>query len=258
MRLYRETTGSGPDLVLIHGWGMNAAVWSPLVEQLAVDYRITVIELPGHGGSEYDADCSGLDGWVEACLEAAPEKAIWIGWSLGGQVAQRAALLAPGRVLKLALVASSPSFVQHDDWPHAMDRKTLGLFAKALVKAPAQTLERFLSLQVRGDEEARQTLRLLRQDLAERPEADETALEHGLDLLLNIDLREQVKSIACPVLWLLGERDTLVPVAVAEELEQLLPGADILVLGGCAHAPFLSHPEQSLRALTHFLGTDNA
>ncbi|OOZ36556.1 pimeloyl-ACP methyl ester esterase BioH [Solemya velesiana gill symbiont] len=254
MKLYSETTGSGAELVLIHGWGMNAAVWSPLMEHLTVDHRVTVIELPGHGGSEYDANEASLDAWADACLEAAPERAIWVSWSLGGQVAQRAAVMAPQRIEKLALVASTPSFVQREDWPHAMDHDTLGSFAQALVKTPAQTLERFLSLQVRGDEEARHTLRLLRQELTERPEAEPMALEHGLDLLLNVDLRDQLASISCPVLWLLGERDTLVPVGVADELEILQPGADILVLGGCAHAPFLSHTEKSLRALAGFIG----
>ncbi|MET0087027.1 MAG: pimeloyl-ACP methyl ester esterase BioH [Sedimenticola sp.] len=258
MKLFSETTGSGPDLVLVHGWGMNAAVWSPLVERLKSDYRMTVIELPGHGGSDYDSSAADIDSWARACLDVAPETAAWIGWSLGGQIAQRASVMAPGRIEKLALVASTPSFVQRDGWPHAMNQNILSQFAKALVKAPAQTLERFLSLQVKGDEEARQTLRLLRQDLALRPDADPVALEHGLDLLLQVDLRHQLDEIDCPVLWLLGERDTLVPVGVADELESLHPDADILVLSGCAHAPFLSHPAESIRVLNTFLGKSNA
>ena len=110
---------------------------------------------------------------------------------------------------------------------------------------------------MRGDESARDTLRLLRQEIAERPEADPVALKHGLDLLLNVDLRDQLSNITCPMLWLLGERDTLVPVEVSEELESLIPQADLLVLHGCAHAPFLSHTLQSLRALSSFIGASD-
>ncbi|MCG8428344.1 MAG: alpha/beta fold hydrolase, partial [Chromatiales bacterium] len=169
---------------------------------------------------------------------------------------QRAAVIAPERIKKLVLVASNPKFVQGDNWDSAMPERTLRQFAAALLKNPAQTLERFLSLQVKGDDQARQTLRLLRQDVASRPEADALALEHGLEFLLEVDLRDQLSSISCPTLWLLGERDTLVPVAVGDELEALMPEADVLILNGASHAPFLSHPEVAVKTMKHFLDAD--
>ncbi|MCW8944078.1 MAG: pimeloyl-ACP methyl ester esterase BioH [Sedimenticola sp.] len=257
MKLFHETTGQGPDLVLLHGWGMNAAVWSPVVASLSQHYRVTIIEMPGHGASDYDPDRFRLDDWVQACLDVAPAQAVWIGWSLGGQLAQRAVVLEPERVTKLVLVTSSPKFVVGEQWPHAMALNTLKLFAKALSRDPHQTLERFLSLQVQGDEAARETLRLLRQDIALRPEANPLALEHGLDLLLDVDLRDGLALIKCPTLWLFGERDTLVPADLCDEIEQMMPAAEILILQGCAHAPFLSHPQSCLRALNHFLGSND-
>jgi len=253
VKLHTETRGQGPELVLLHGWGMNAAVWQPVADILAERYRVTLIELPGHGGSEYDSTLSRLDHWTSACLQAAPQQATWIGWSLGGQLAQRAALLAPQRIDRLVLVASSPRFVVDQGWPHAMSLLTLKQFARALLRDHHQTLERFLSLQVQGDEAARETLRLLRKEIAQRREANPTALEHGLDLLRDVDLRDQLRQIRCPVLWLLGERDTLVPADLGDDLEALMPQAEVLILQGCAHAPFLSHPRQCLRALDHFL-----
>ncbi|MEJ1353423.1 MAG: pimeloyl-ACP methyl ester esterase BioH [Candidatus Sedimenticola sp. (ex Thyasira tokunagai)] len=257
MKLSTETDGTGPDLVFLHGWGMNGAVWSSLITPLAKRFRITVIELPGHGASEYDEYLPHFDDWVEACLEVAPDSATWVGWSLGGQLAQRAAMKAPDRVERLILFTSSPRFVQGEAWDHAMERAVLKLFAKALVKDHAQTLGRFLSLQVQGDDGARETLRALRSDIAARPEPNPQALEHGLDMLLTVDLRDQLPSITCQVLWLLSERDTLVPAAVAGDIRSLMPGAEIEVIPGAAHAPFLSHPEACLKAFDHFLGTSD-
>ncbi|MES9857433.1 MAG: pimeloyl-ACP methyl ester esterase BioH [Sedimenticola sp.] len=254
MKLSTETIGNGPDLVLLHGWGMNGAVWAPLIAHLTKHFRITVIELPGHGASESDESQPHFDAWVEACLDAAPEQAVWIGWSLGGQLAQQAAVKAPDRVKQLVLITSSPRFVKGDGWVHAMDKAVLKLFAKALVKDHAQALGRFLSLQVQGDESARDTLRTLRHDISARPEPNAQALEQGLDMLLTVDLRAQLSSISSPVLWLLGERDTLTPAAVAEDIRLLMPAAEIEVIHGAAHAPFLSHPEASLKAIDHFLG----
>ncbi|MES9900713.1 MAG: pimeloyl-ACP methyl ester esterase BioH [Sedimenticola sp.] len=257
MKLSTETIGSGPDLVLLHGWGMNTAVWSPLVELLKHRFRITLIEMPGHGGSDYAPEKQHFEDWVDACLDAAPDAAIWIGWSLGGQLAQRAAVKAPSRVVRLVLMTSSPRFVQGEAWDHAMERAVLKLFAKALVKDHAQTLGRFLSLQVQGDDDARETLRALRSDITARPEPNPQALEHGLDMLLTVDLRDQLSSVICPALWLLGERDTLVPAAVDGDIRSLMPGAEIEVIPGAAHAPFLSHPEACLKAFDHFLGTSD-
>ena len=257
MTLYCERHGQGEDLVLLHGWGMNAAVWSPLLERLAADFRVHLLELPGHGESSYPFKTASLDSWVDMVLEQVPQKAIWMGWSLGGQLAQRAAVITPERISKLVLVASSPKFIQAEDWRHAMAGNVLEQFASNLLKNHAVTLERFLSLQVKGDDEARQVLRLLRQDIALRPTPNETALEHGLELLQTVDLRDQLADIQCPTLWLLGERDTLVPVEVGESLEQLMPEAEVLILNGAAHAPFLSHTDTAMKTLQHFLDGTN-
>jgi len=54
-------------------------------------------------------------------------------------------------------------------------------------------------------------------------------------------------------LWLLGDRDTLVPAEVGEDLEALMPEAEVLIMLRSAHAPFLSHTEPFSRAMTHFL-----
>jgi len=258
MNVHSVTTGAGADMVLLHGWGMNNSVWSAILPSLVQHYRVTLIELPGHGGSAYGNNPGGLDDWVAACLEAAPARAHWIGWSLGGQIAQRAALLAPERIVRLMLVCSSPRFVRADDWPHAMLENTLHQFAGALKRDHRQTLARFLSLQVQGDDLARETLRLLRHEVAQHPAPDPQALEHGLELLLTVDLRDQLNRLQCPAFWLLGDKDALVPGSVERDLMNLnLPGAQFRCLKGCAHAPFISHTAQSLEVIEQFFGTVN-
>ena len=258
MKLYTRVLGQGPDLVLLHGWGMNEVVWSAIVPNLAHRHRVTLVELPGHGGSDYDPAWNSLESWASACLEVMPKQADWIGWSLGGHLALRAALDAPHRVRKLLLVNSSPRFVKGPGWPHAVDEPTLRQFSVALKRNHQQTLARFLSLQVQGDEAARESLRLLRSDLIARPEPHPKALEQGLDLLLDVDLRDQLPNLRCPCLWLLGERDTLVPAGVAEDLARMsMPDSRVRILRGCAHAPFISHPVESLEALNSFIGVQN-
>lgn len=250
MNLYQQVTGTGPELVLLHGWGMNDAVWEAVLPRLARNYRVQTIALPGHGASGYELRSTSLDEWASACLKVAPERAAWIGWSLGGLTALQCALLDPRRVERLLLVASSPRFVQGDGWPHAMDPRTLRRFSLNLQSNPRQTLARFLSLQVQGGDGVRETLRLLRRVVARGPESDPLALQHGLELLLTVDLRNRLAHLECPLRWLLGERDTLVPVTVKADLASLIGGrAGADVLPGAAHVPFLSHPTQCLEWL---------
>ena len=255
MKLYCETIGNGPDLVLLHGWGMNTAVWSGIRERLAEHYRVTLIELPGHGASEYDADSRSLGAWAEAVLATAPEQAVWVGWSLGGAIAQWIALNRSERISKLVVVTGTPRFVAADAW-HGLDESVLRQFATSLAGDHQQTLARFLSLQVQGGSDARQTLRRLRQEINARPAPDPAALENGLELLLTVDLRQSLPGLSRPSLWLLGERDTLVPAKLADDLVQLIPNAVIHVLPRCAHAPFLSHRDESLGLLQQFIGAD--
>jgi pimeloyl-[acyl-carrier protein] methyl ester esterase len=247
MSLYRHTRGTGLPLVLLHGWGMNAAVWEPLLPGLAERFAVTVMELPGHGASP-PAD-GGLDAWADRCLDAAPSRAWWLGWSLGGQVVLQVALRAPERVEGLSLVASTPRFVQADDWPDAMPAVTFTQFADALAADPAATLQRFLALQVRGAADARETLRGLRSGLNARPPASDAGLAQGLAILETADLRDALGRLRCRTHWIFGERDTLVPARVAGAVARLLPDAAIDIVAGAAHAPFLSHPYPSLARL---------
>jgi pimeloyl-[acyl-carrier protein] methyl ester esterase len=251
--LHKTVLGAGPALVLVHGWGMNGAVWTKVAEELARTHRVILLDLPGHGRSPFDPRQRRLDHWRDALLASAPETAIWVGWSLGGSLALAAALAAPERVRALALVTATPRFLQAADWEHGMPADTLGRFRDALNCDPAATLEQFLALQTLGSTQAREVLRTLRQHLAARPAALPEALDAGLELLQRTDLRHALACLEPPSLWLYGNRDTLVPWRGAARIGTLLPTARRVVIPGAAHAPFLSHAPQLLAALRSFL-----
>ncbi|MEN8175821.1 MAG: pimeloyl-ACP methyl ester esterase BioH [Pseudomonadota bacterium] len=250
MKLAVTTVGQGPDLVLLHGWGMNGGVWAGAADRLADRYRLSILDLPGHGASTLDGDHADLATWADALVAAAPRRASWLGWSLGGQLALRVALDHPARVRDLTLVATTPRFLRSDDWPHAMAPDTLAGFKDALLEDPRRTLARFLAKQVRGADEARENLRVLKAAIGRREPASPRGLAQGLDLLLHTDLREELASLQCPSLWLFGERDTLVPARVSDYIGGLIPDARVAVVEGAAHAPLLSHP-QPCEALIH-------
>lgn len=251
--LYRYTVGSGPEVVLLHGWGMHSGVWEDVVEALLDHYRVTVLDLPGHGYSRGSGAGYALNDLCTAVLDAVPARAAWVGWSLGGLAAQYIAITVPERVARLALVGSTPCFVQRPDWPHGVAPPVLRRFAEDLRRDYRATLNRFIALEVHGSEHAAAQLRQLKAMLFRHGEPDTAALESGLAILENADLRADVSRIACPVLLLMGQRDQLAPAEAGATLQQRLPDARLHVFPRAGHAPFFSHLPEFLAELGAFL-----
>jgi pimeloyl-[acyl-carrier protein] methyl ester esterase len=252
LKLHTQTTGNGPDLVLIHGWGLHGGIWETLLPHLEPYFRVTTVDLPGHGHSRWQGQAA-LAAFADAVLASAPQQAAWLGWSLGGLVALQAALAQPQRIGALLLLASTPSFVRRDGWPSAMLPSLLDTFAAELETDFERTLNRFLALQVHGSCNAGDVLRQLRAGMLRRGQPDPAALRAGLGMLHDTDLRAACAGIDCPALVLAGERDTLVPVNAARMTAGLLPRGRIHALTGAGHAPFLSAPDQVAARIRAFL-----
>lgn len=250
MKLWSETNGNGRDLVLLHGWGMNSAVWEPVIDRLDKDYRVTCIDLPGHGFSQmHDAEHHTLTDWSKAVADKVPDGAVWLGWSLGGLVSLNAAINRLAAIKGLFMMTATPSFMQRESWSCAMPEKTLTQFSENLKTDVKSTLTRFLSLQIQGCEHSRELLKQLRSGFAERPSATFHALETGLGFLKDTDLRSSLSAIEIPVHWLYGNRDTLAPACAAEDISSVMNVASTQIIQGAAHVPFLSHFEQVKAAI---------
>ena len=279
MSLHVDSHGSGAPLLLIHGWGMHGGMWGGVAERLAQHFRVLAVDLPGHGwsgkgegrrekGSPLPQAGEGLGERAPFTLHPSPfsidslvdelsaqfdDPLTVCGWSLGGQVALRWALRQPQQISRLVLVASTPCFVRQADWPCAMAADTLAEFAAALQQNYALTLRRFLALQVRGSERERELLAALRGALLSRGEPDLAALQSGLEILRDCDLRGALPGIVQPALVVCGERDTLTPPQASHYLAAQLPDARLAKIEGAAHAPFLSHPDEFMKHLMSFL-----
>lgn len=254
MAIYHEVMGEGPDLVLLHGWGMNSQVFRGVVEPLAVHHRVHLLDLPGFGLSQNSAAVPhSLTNWLEQLLTALPESCHLLGWSLGGQLATLLALRWPERVKSLITVASSPCFVAAEGWP-GMASSVLENFAHALQQDAGKTIERFLAIQAMGSGTARDDIRQLRTLLLERPIPDGTALALGLELLAQLDLRLDLVKLSQPCLRLYGRLDALVPLAAAEAIARIHPMSWQHLFGASAHAPFITESAEFVQILTNFVG----
>ena len=253
MNLHVESFGTGPQLVMLHGWGMHSGVWDTFAQRLAQHHRVILIDLPGHGRSTTFPTPYTLATVADAMLEHTPPHAHWLGWSLGGLIAQHVAHHSPERVAKLVLLASSPQFLRSPDWPHAMEPEVLGQFAAALQRDYRATVLRFLALEVQGSDTARDELRALRERVFAHGEPQGEALTGGLNILRDSNLRAKFATLPQSVMVLLGAHDRLVPAEIAPGITRLLPQVVQYVIAGAGHAPFLSQPALCAQRVTEFL-----
>lgn len=245
--IHTAIAGTGSPCVLLHGWGLHGGIWQETAQALSVDHRMIAVDLPGHGHSAPLPGAYTLDELAAAVAGILPPHCCVIGWSLGGMVALNLAARFPDRVGQLILIAATPQFIADRAWPHAIAPEVLAAFAARLREDHAGTIRQFLALQVMGSEQERRTLARLRTLLSDTPPPHAAALQGGLDILRTASLLPLLDRVTQPVTLIHGRHDTLVPWTAARALQQRLPQAQLHVLPGAAHAPFLSHADDFLR-----------
>ncbi len=251
--MHIKVMGTGPDLVMLHGWSMHSGVWHQFAELLSQHFTLHMVDLPGHGQSAWSDNAFDMDGLVEQLSEQLPTNAHWLGWSLGGLIATAFVNRFPTAVKKLILLASTPLFVQKNDWPCAVSADVFSQFSDNLALDQQQTLKRFLMLQARGAEQSRATITQLANDLAATTPPHSQALKEGLTILLTMDKREVLAALNCPIMMLLGDRDTLVPSDMLPRAAALNSQIQTVKVLGAGHAPFISQPQQCAEHVREFI-----
>jgi len=249
-----EVLGTGPALVMLHGWAMHSGIFAPLVEQLSSHFTLHLVDLPGHGRSRDSEVPLRLPAMAEAIARQTPA-GLWLGWSLGGLVALQAAASQPAQVKGLVMICASPRFVRSDEWPQGMADDVFTRFGDELARDYRGTLDRFLMLEAQGSDHMRQELRLLRDQQFAHGEPALPALRDGLTLLQDSDLRAALPALAPPSLWLAGRRDRLVSPEAMQAAAALAPRSHWQRIEGGGHAPFLTHGAEVARAIIDWSAT---
>jgi|TARA_B110000259_G_scaffold183316_1_gene228396 pimeloyl-[acyl-carrier protein] methyl ester esterase len=225
--LWHKTIGNGPSLVLLHGWAFNSDIFQSLIDKYKENYRITVIDLPGHGRSN-DID-GNIENWCDELIKLIPEQSILLGWSLGGLLSTYIA--SQIEISKLILVAASPCLINNKNWHYGINIEVFNQFAINLKNDSTKSLKRFVSLQSKDKSQ----LQELYKSIQKYP-ASNNALNNGLEIIINSDLRDIYKDIAVPKTTILGSLDTLVPVKIKEWYETV--GSQTFIIHS-GHLPFI-------------------
>jgi pimeloyl-[acyl-carrier protein] methyl ester esterase len=256
-------------VVLLHGWGLNSAVWQPLLALFSAQkdspFEFITIDLPGFGdNSQQTLTPYSIESICDLINQTITKPAIYLGWSLGGLIATQMALSYSNKVLGVITVASSPCFVEQEGegksnltdvvWP-GIKLGVLDNFHKQLAHDTKKTITGFLKIQAMGSPHIRQDLKLITKLVMAHTQPNKKTLDESLNLLSDTDMRAQLKSLVQPFLRLYGNNDSLVPKSVISLINTLSPTSDHHIFMQASHAPFISHLDDFHQVIQQWLMT---
>jgi pimeloyl-ACP methyl ester carboxylesterase len=249
--LYYEERGSGPPLLLIHGTGAYADLWTPVLDGLARSYRVIAYDRRGFGRSssvpprklsQHARDAAAL----LVARDAVP--ATVVGWSGGGAIALDLASSSPESVSNLVLAEPAVHMVTHPTSSVLLmqTRSWIRRYLRRDVGAAAQTMYRWASGSVAGGNTF-DTLPQAWQDQMGR-NAPSTVREMD-QLLWPSPSKAAIRSIACPVTVIEGELSDPAFKKADAFIKRLLPQARSVRLIGAAHFLQIDQPVLWINAI---------
>jgi pimeloyl-ACP methyl ester carboxylesterase len=261
---YRDLGPRGaPAIVLVHGFSASTHAWDAWARALAGDYRVVVLDLPGHGLTRApEGYAAGRDGFGAVVDEVTGRLGLIRftlgGNSMGGGVAWAYALDHADKVERLVLVDAA-------GWP--MTRKG-GASIFAIMRDPlGRALLRDIDarpLVAQGLRAAYLDPKLVTPALVDRY-ADLARAPGHRDILLGLQTGPRREATAAdlsrihvPTLVMFGQEDRLIPAADGRKFHKAIPGATLILYPGVGHVPMEQIPDRSAADLKAWLSAHPA
>lgn len=245
---YEQMGEQGTRLLLLHGWGCSTALFSPIAQELARDYQVTVIDFPGHGQSGRPPQPWGVADYAQ-CVKELLEHLGWtdcdiIAHSFGGRVALYMSANWPERVKRLVITGGAGLRSE----PTAEQKKRSEGYKKK--KKMLESLGRFPLLKSAVD----RALEQLRQKYGS---ADYNVLDEEMRKtfvkVVNEDLRPLLPKIQASTLLIWGEKDTATPLWMGQTMEKEIPDAGLVVFENDDHFAYLHQWPRFVAVVRAFL-----
>jgi triacylglycerol lipase len=250
-------TGSGPTLVLVHGFASQARFdWGNVIVPLSKHHRVIALDQIGFGGSDKPFIDYSIQTYVDFLGEflrnLRVEKFDLAGESLGGWIVANYTMqaLAPANEGKYAL-PKPEKLILEDAAGHTS-------LHSVLQRIPiAGNLRDAAGVAIVFYDKSRITPEFIRENFAIKLKANDGMTERLLVGNPETDkevVGDNLKGISIPTLVVWGGNDELVPLADGKDYAAKIPGAKLVIVPECGHAPSLEKPKEFVDAVTEFLG----
>ncbi|HYB97801.1 MAG TPA: alpha/beta fold hydrolase [Candidatus Limnocylindrales bacterium] len=257
-RIYYETHGQGPPVLMLMGFGAPMRWWFPQVPVLSRSFQVITTDHRGIGKSECDdrtVSMGLLASDAVAVLDHLDiERAHVVGLSYGGMIAQELVLMHPERVDKLILLETNCGGAHTEQPDGEIIGDLLGTLMLEQPEDPAEVIRKIGPTLFPGDylETNFDEIKGLLADTGFTP-AGAPTLAAQMAAVMGHDTWERLAQIAHPTLVVTGEHDVLVPPGNARILADRIPGAQIAVLPGAGHCAHIQAAEQVNALILEFL-----
>lgn len=254
-RIHYEVTGraGGEPLLLIQGLGADHRGWAFQRFALGRRYRLYLVDNRGAGGSDKPSGTYDLEEMAEEALAVLDAEGVAtahvMGASMGGVLAQIIAVRHPERVRSLVLACTAS---RHHTWRKDLLEGWADTAERRGMRALAPQAVRWL-VGPRAHRRFHLPFRVLSPFVLNVP-AHAFAAQARAILAFPDDIRELLREVTVPTMVIVGSQDILTPLADSEELCELLPHAELHVIGGAAHGLMVEHAGTFNERVLDFLG----
>ena len=239
--IFYQEAGSGPDMLLIHGFPLSGALFERQFAQLSASFHVIVVDLPGFGKStgatNTETDASYADDMLALLAHLNVTKVAVGGHSMGGQITLEMYAKNPTLFSGMILFDTNPnaaSIIEMHEWP--------GFSAQARMVSPASLAPTVVPIMVTGHALAMDPA-LGTKITAIVSAASVSGVAGGVNALVTRpDYKTLLGSITVPALVIVGEDDPLYAVPISEQLKSGIPGAQLLIVPNAGHASMFQRP----------------
>ena len=247
--LYGWQGGEGPPLLLIHGVGLNADAWAPMLPLLTAHFSITAIDLPGHGESA-SISATDLADYADKIAEILPNNCFVVGHSLGALLAME---LTQKVQDKIAAIAPLNAIYQRSvDAISAVTKRAAGL-SETESADPSQTLERWFGSAPTG----------LNKDMADHCRSMLNSVNskvykqaYTIFAEANGANAESLANITCPALIITGEDEPNSTPHMSYELAKSVANGHAHIVPNAKHMMPMTHADVVADQLIQFHQTE--
>ncbi|MCC6587904.1 MAG: alpha/beta hydrolase [Bryobacterales bacterium] len=236
-RLRYQRGGSGPDVLLLHGWGGQIESFYPVVQALNPTFRTTAIDFPGHGQSALPPAPWHVSDFLNCTLRVMDQLGLRrphiVAHSFGGRVTIKMAAEHPQRAGKLLFTAGAGVIP-----PASLSVKAKRFAANFKALVPENVREKLLP------------------HLASRDYQNAGELRPTLRNVVSEDLTPLLSKIAHKTLLVWGDQDRETPLYCGETMKREMPNAELVVFPGAGHFPYLDQTNKFNLLMLKFLRED--